>query len=445
MQDRINKIIKQLKYHQSVITNNMNNVKSENYVTKQLKILGVIINVNMQMDHLISHFKDISESIHLAKLNIIPKHILQTDELTFSIERLEEKGIVINNMEQVYDFLEISAFYNMSKLLFVIKIPSLENITYNYLKLDSIPVESQIIKIPAKTAMISDNKTHFIIKECRIIEGHRICNRNRDLEDFSNDTCFSKLIRGTTGTCVFEKFNNSTEINELTDNHIIVKSNSLVNLQTNCGITDRNLSGPFLIEYRNCTINLDSTIFENTEIVRREIPLVIPLDGLQIQEQITEKPIEDLYILNRNHLETLSNSHHTQYSSISLSVISILGIVSLIILYMFKSKSINIMFRRIEPSTQTFEESTKNISIEAGNRKPPKFPVMETSFLSTRDDFCEGSSYDQILFANNTSYDQINSTNPTSHTSTVIIVIINSRNHLRSVYHEGASHKHPRA
>lgn len=384
MQDRINKMIKQLRYQQSIISENINNVKSETTLAKQIKILGAIMNVNMQIDHLISHFKDISESIHLAKINIISKHILQTDELAFSIERLEEKGIIINNMEQVYEFLEISAFYNMSKLIFVIKIPALKNVTYNYLMLESVPKENQIINLPSKTAMISDDKTYFIIKDCRKIEGHRICNQNSDLADFSNDACFSKLLRGMAGTCVFEKYNNLKEIKQITNNHVIVKSKSPVKIQTNCGITNRNLTGSFLIQYRNCSINLDGTIFENTEITRRELPLIIPLDGLLIREQVTEKPIEDLHILNRNHLETLSINHKIQYSSISLSVISILGIVSLI-LYMFKSKNINIIFDKKQPSAEKPQESTKDHLSATGKTLSSRSPIMETSFLSSRD------------------------------------------------------------
>lgn len=383
MQDRINKLIKQLNYQQSLIVKNLNNAQSNNNLQNQIQLLEKLVNVNIQLDHLISHFKDVSESIHLAKLNLISKHILQPDELSFSIEKLEEKGIIIDNIEQVYDFLEISAFYNMSKLVFVIKIPSIEKVTYNHLILEPIPVENKIMKLPSNTAMISENSTYFITKDCRQIEGHRICTKNSDVADFSNDTCFSKLLRGMTGTCVFERFNNSKEIRQVTTNHIVVKSKLPVKIETNCGITSRNLSGSFLIQYRNCSINLDSTTFENTEIIRRELPLIIPLDGLQITQQVSEKPIENLHIINRNHLETIS--HRIQYSSISLSVLSILGIISLIILYMFKSKNINITFHKGQQSAKTVNESTTDHSLETKKHLSSKYPVMETSFLSTRD------------------------------------------------------------
>lgn len=125
-------------------------------------------------------------------------------------------------------------------------------------------------------------------------------------------------------------------------------------IETNCGITNRNLSGSFLIEFLNCSIILDNTKFENTERFKMEMPLIIPLNGLEIKQQIIENPIEDLHILNRNHLETLSTNHTIHhYSSISLSVCSILGIITLIILYKVKSKNININFRRNTVSVES--------------------------------------------------------------------------------------------
>lgn len=197
MQDRINRLIKQVNTQQTLIMKTLNNSQTDS-LEKQIQILEAIINVNIQLDHLISHFKDISESIHLAKLNVISKHILHPDELAFSIERLEERGIIIRNIEQVYDFLEISAFYNASTLVFVVKIPALQNSTFNHLILEALPIGDKILNLPTTTAMINENDTYFIIKEC-IIKGNRICNQKSDLLSFNTDTCYPQLLRGMTG------------------------------------------------------------------------------------------------------------------------------------------------------------------------------------------------------------------------------------------------------
>ncbi|XP_055616488.1 uncharacterized protein LOC129762331 [Toxorhynchites rutilus septentrionalis] len=390
LNNRIDTIIKQINKQQEIIVKNFNQARMDN-TAKQIQIIKDVMKINMLLDNLISHFKDIAESIHLAKFNIISKHILHPEELLFSIERLEEKGIEIKNIEQAYDFLEISAFFNSSELIFVVKIPSLQNVTYSNLILETLPVRNKILNIPANKAMTSEIGTYFITRECQQIEQNNICNEDM-LLNYSDDKCFSKILRGFTGNCTFEKYERKNEIKLLTDHHVVLKSMIPLEIKTNCGITDRNLSGLFLV---------NKTTFTNTEIIRNEIPIILPFDGLKIEVQITQNQtaIEDLHIINRNHLDSLVESykiHH--YSSMSLSIVSILGVIIMIVLYLIKSKSINIrILGKPQPHESFLDRLPKPAEnpITASEEAKSSLVSRDVSFLPKGEVIARSTSYRQ--------------------------------------------------
>lgn len=85
--------------------------------------------------------------------------------------------------------------------------------------------------------------------------------------------------------------------------------------------TNRNLTGSYSIVFCNCSIILNNAEFENTEIFKVVMLLIVPLDGLHIEKEIIETSIQDLQMQNRIHLETLSTSHQIHhYSSINSTV-----------------------------------------------------------------------------------------------------------------------------
>lgn len=202
----------------------------------------------------------------------------------------------------------------------------LEKSTYDSFLLEPIPVGNKVLKLPAKAAMQNRNKTHFITSECQRIEKNSLCSLD-NLKDITGDACYSQLLRESTGNCTFATCVNPSEIKLITDNHIIVKQMNNTEIQSNCGLTKRNLTGTYLIEFHNCTVYINGSKFENIEIIKSEPPFIIPLDGLEIQEQHFEPQIklEELHIANRKEIVNLANKYQVQtYTSLSMSSCSIL-------------------------------------------------------------------------------------------------------------------------
>ncbi|XP_055620292.1 uncharacterized protein LOC129764817 [Toxorhynchites rutilus septentrionalis] len=244
----------------------------------------------------------------------------------------------------------------------IVSILQLDSTSYYIFFVKPLPVKNTILKLPATIAIINENRTFFANKECRHIERNRICNRNH-LEDYTEDECFSKLLRGLAAKCTFTNLTQSTEIKMLSNNNLIVKSKTSLNITTNCGITDRNVQGTFLIIFHNCSVTVNGSVFTNEELTKFETPLILPFVGLTIETKHFEAKfeIEELNINNRHHLETLIKEHkfHT-YTSFGVSSFSILIIIAILIL-LFRTRNYHIKIKTVQRLSHDIEKMDTTI------------------------------------------------------------------------------------
>lgn len=203
------------------------------------------------------------------------------------------------------------------------------------------------------------------------------------------------LLRGLPGNCTFEYFKEADIIKPITNNHVVVVSKHETLLNSTCGVMDRKITGKLLIEFHNCTIMLNGSLFTRKEFIYSEKPFVLPLHGLKISEIKLEKPvtIEDLQIENRHHLTALTQNHKQHVIAtygISISSI-ILGLI--IVIYLLKTSNfrVRIFNRQIEnispintdPSTQPTSTHRDVASSGGGVVKAPLPLVRGSSNMET--------------------------------------------------------------
>lgn len=87
------------------------------------------------------------------------------------------------------------------------------------------------------------------------------------------------------------------------NNYLVLNQVFQEEITTTCGIRNRTLTGSFLVEYHNCTITINGTMFSSEETLKRELFQVLSLDGLNIEIHSIEPVIdfERLSIKNRHH------------------------------------------------------------------------------------------------------------------------------------------------
>ncbi|XP_065086689.1 uncharacterized protein LOC135708498 [Ochlerotatus camptorhynchus] len=200
-----------------------------------------------------------------------------------------------------------------------------ENSTYTEFLLEPLPISDKILNPLASVALHNGNKTYFIKEKCLNIEKTRLCNIN-NLIDATEDSCYSNLLKGLSGNCTFVKCLQPTEIRRITDNHIVTTNTQDIEVDSNCGLTKRNISGTYLIEFHNCSIFINGTRYNNVEAYKSEPTFVMPLDGLHINEKTLEvRNIDEIHVRNMHYIETLTKEHNIRtYTSLSMSTICIL-------------------------------------------------------------------------------------------------------------------------
>ena len=246
-------------------------------------------------------------------------------------------------MEEIYSFLGLKASFHKNKLIFIVLIPFLEKAKYYHFLLDSLPVGNTTLKLPSHEAITNSQKTFFVINCCQRIHTKTLCTID-DLLDVTNDNCFSKLLRGLPASCPFLFHPVKPEVKMLTGNHVIIKGVKNLTIDTTCNVPKRNLTGTYLLEFHNCTLYVNGTKFTNSEIVKSESPVIVPLNGIIVERQKVETPLklEEVHVANRMQMEIFSHKLKTQtYTSISISSFTI--IVTLIVfLLIIKRRQINI-------------------------------------------------------------------------------------------------------
>lgn len=326
LQNRINSIINRLSQQQNEITKNIISARLENETSRNFKILRETMKINYNLDNLKSHLENIFESVQLARTKVIPKQILSVEELGFVSNILEQQNIRPTSIEQIYEFLDLSAFYNNTRLIFIISIPRIDNTTYVEFLLEPLLVSNKTLKLPANVALHNGNKTYFTKEKCRRIGVTKLCSLDK-LVDITGDSCYSKLLKGLSGNCTFTKYHQPRAVKRITDNHIVITDVRNMEIDSNCGLTRRNLSGTYLIEFHNCSVMINGTKYSNAESYRMEPALVMSLDGLHINQQTleTQPNIDEIHIRNRHQLETITKQHKIQtYTSLSMSTLCFL-------------------------------------------------------------------------------------------------------------------------
>ena len=336
LQNRLNRMISSINQQQEMIENQL-------ILTRQDRIRNQLINQNFtafrqvfkithHLEIVKSHFDMIFETIQLAKLNVISKNFLEEEEMQFVIDRLEEQNVTLLSIDQAYEYLGIKALYRNSKIYFIILVPQIEPQTFSHYLLEPLPIQKKIVKLPTETAITNPSATYFIKNPCQVIEQDILCDL-KDLINLSHDKCFSKLLNGLSGECVFTEPSIPNEIKRITNNHVVVKNAKAFNLTSNCNLSDRELSGTMLIHFTNCTIKINNQSFSSLEHHYSPSPLVVPLNGLKIAEikfepAISLERLHELNIENRQHLEELETSNFSAYVSTGAAFFSIvLGLI----------------------------------------------------------------------------------------------------------------------
>lgn len=306
---RFENITRHINYEQILINNFLTN--SQNKIVKELneeqnlvRKLQYINRIDYSIDLLLNHLNDIIESLLLAKLNIIPKLILNKEEILKITNIFQNQNLYVQSDEQLYSLLKLHTTYHNSNIIFNVKIPIFKKEEYKIAKIIPLPINNTYYVVTPNYILYNNkSKTYPLREKCLKINNIFLC-ENVNFPTHRNTTCIENLLHEKTSFCDIQETSTITDIFEAEKGYIFIfnAKNTIVKTLNGNGTT---INGSAIIKYLNCTLTINGIEYDNTaDVTEEEFDFFLP----PMQKIIKNTTIEVLS-LERLHLEALHTSN----------------------------------------------------------------------------------------------------------------------------------------
>lgn len=376
--------LKEIMSNMQILRNNENKITLQN--TKTLSLLSFMQNkfenntnfINQEFLQIIKNLNKINEATKLQELII--KEIFNIKSLESYIDKLlniitfsitEELNLllisssdiikveqILNTIFPLNELISFSKLYYFEfmslcklntiisdhEIIFVLKIPIVYNITYNYQKLYPVLFDNSSLLIIPRSYVLEDKEIYFLEKPClelstKEVLCYKVYNNECNLKTLSN--------------CLIVQNTNYSRIEVMNNNHLLVNTNQKVPLFEHCNKTQIIVNHPVVIS-KYCEI---STL-QNTYIFKNTINSSIKLPNVEKYDFILQKinfvPADSYHsikdkIKNLQH-DVVLNNLKWEHRSISISIYVILLILcSIYLVYKYRSK---LKFKNCKKSTK---------------------------------------------------------------------------------------------
>lgn len=271
----------------------------ESFLTNELdkhketaKYLQYIYLINYNIDTLVNHLDDISESLILAKLNIIPKQILQPDELSVIYSLFSNMSFDIKSDEIIYELLQMQAYYYGNQIIFNLKIPRVTSHILKHVHLIQIPFnEHETLSIQYPFISYNPETIFYFSSKCKLIENQYLCQRPNMSEPFKSSNCIGKILAGSKSKCPTEEMTMRSSIIIPEDNYLLTINATRSVLKNTCGLEQKEIEGTLLLHFENCSITFNGISYNNNWKTSWDQIYLLPVIFNQIEKTSYRKKL----------------------------------------------------------------------------------------------------------------------------------------------------------
>lgn len=340
MIERFNNITNYVNNQQTLIEQFNSLADQHNTVDYSILIIQYCNQLIYDIELLNTHLENILESINLAKLNVISKHILHPEEITYVMKVLEEQHINIVSKETIYQFLELKAYYNLTNLIFIVQIPTFNSENFALYHLNELPINNNLtLRIPKSYIIINENEYSFLEKPCTQIENLYYCSKS-NIQKIKINDCIPNIINDNKAHCNFIEIDNLDKIDLIQPNYLLIITQNEVSIESNCNqnIKEKLLRGITLIHFENCVITINNIQYSSKELSYWDKIEIIfteyhEINNTKIIENINLKKLHKFTLENLKSIELLQNSNknHELYKLIIVIILILTILVYIII------------------------------------------------------------------------------------------------------------------
>lgn len=332
----------------------LNNTRISEVVFKlDQQLYQIVYNIEMLQTHL----NNIIESITLAKLNIISRHILNKNEVKIIQDIMSQQNILVTSEEDIYNLIGLQAYINQTQIIFSIQIPQIHayNLTLYQLKQTYIN-ETFIIHIPHEKILLNPELYQYVIKPCIIASNIAYCD-TKPLEKVL-DHCIPAMINNLKAKCNLIKQHLENNIEEIMPGKIYVSSIEPLEFSSTCNQQQKYIRGQNIINYINCTIQIGNRTFSTTSINSQEVgQLLLPYNEIAIGNIHTAPNITHLEELTLHHEQQLQHlNHHTVQQQIHTKALTIIITITILLI------SVYVIYKYLAHRRQENERTTPTVS-----------------------------------------------------------------------------------
>lgn len=361
MIDRMNNLTKHINKQQNKIQQyiNANSLLLNNRIQKEedsIQEIQYINQINYNLDLLQNHIMEISETLILARLNIISKAILSNQEIEIINNYIKNQYINISSNEQLYELLRLQAYYNDTNIIFNIKIPIVENKTYELIQMIPLPINFTKFINVLPYALVYRHNILYTNKICPQIENTFFCENIIEQEDISESSCIGHILNNKTAKCHLKEKGHISSILQPQQNLLLFINVPTTYINTTCRKHSITIEGTILIKFNNCTLNINGMVYEGKPtIFRDEIHIISPtysqIHPKSVTEELTLEKLKEYHFDNK--MKLISLQENTKISNnITLLTTLTINIFLIIIILITLCTSVIINHNYI-PETDT--------------------------------------------------------------------------------------------
>lgn len=138
------------------------------------------------------------------------------------------------------------------------------------------------ILLPGEYYLKNDRELFYQEGPCLDVENTRICKKDEIM--LITDECLPRIMVGHPGKCPYQKTTKMTKIMEMSANTVLT-INANTTLMSDCGVTNRTITGTYIIKFENCSLEIGAKKFSNKIMETYQQAIVLPTGGLHVEKE----------------------------------------------------------------------------------------------------------------------------------------------------------------
>lgn len=383
--ENTNKINKRIKLLEGLVANLKTKDNHSIYMTYVFGLLNQFI-VNFRTIYV--KLSELETAVAFSKASVLHKAVINSDELLTLLKHINEHDNLMysindRNLINIEESLSVKAYLKNEEITFIIEVPLILNVTYNYYKLYSLPMDSMnqtfVVFPEFPYLLVEGSKYRPIDQPCQeITVNEYLCSEN-NLIQYVEETCIEQLMKyhHNLSRCLPRQIKSEyLKLQKISPNSWIVYTKHKQIISQTCGNDDtkERIQGTYIITIEpQCDVSIENislhgqrSYFLQTEY--KPVP-VINLPDLRelISNAVKMEPVnlkgvnlDDIRQLNY----LLKNSANSEISeihgdSVSVALYSLYAIVFLLLVavVMYKYNIIRKMYREQDRRSNSVEDN----------------------------------------------------------------------------------------